>query len=130
MQKTSLKQRIANRLGWAANKLDPTRQLYSIATVMLTAREKAVNETEAAGYKLGAERLIAAAAAELQRTRKHLLNLAQLTKRRIGMMRKIAASVNHISAGEKLERLAGDIEQDCAVYTSIGETDALPGEPR
>lgn len=117
--KKTLKQTIAGWLGSAAHALDPERALYNVERMRATALLANSLKHDLSALELKTSEQITEERRALRTSQLHVRQLAASTTRRIADLRRIAQSIDHLGAGDRLSKLIGDIEQDAAVYLAV-----------
>ena len=117
--KKTLKQTIAGWLGSAAHALDSERSLYNIQQVRTLAIDKGNLERDMHDLEQTMRDRIAEEQRSLRTSQLHVRQLAVSTTKLIADLRRIALSIDHLGAGDRLSKLIGDIEQDAAVYLAV-----------
>lgn len=120
-EKKTLKQMIAGWLGAAATMLDPTRSLYNIEQVRTLAIDKGKAEQALFDLDLVLRQQISEERRALRASRLHVRQFAAATMKRIADLRRIAQSIDHLGAGDRLSKLIGDIEHDAVIYMAVSQ---------
>lgn len=120
-EKKTLKQTIAGWLGAAASALDPTRALYTVERIRALATGKNQLEHDLHDLEQVMRQRIAEEQRALRASRLHVRQFAAATTKRIADLRRIAQSIDHLGAGDRLSKLIGDIEHDAVIYTAVSQ---------